>query len=111
MGSHKITQILFALPEPCYELREDDLMTVDWLKNKCRLVGRLSSFLSNANLNNEWSYTTTQPYSYLYLYLNLKATKETKILRLRRKYVTVMKRGNIEWRLHMQQDSRIKVEG
>ena len=62
-------------------------------------------------MNNEWSYTTTEPYSYLYLYLNLNAMKETKILRLRRKYVTAMKRGNIEWRLHMLQDSRITVEG
>ena len=33
MGSHKITQILFALPVPCYELREDGLMMVDLPKH------------------------------------------------------------------------------
>ena len=37
MGFHKITQILFALPVPCYELREDGLMTVDWPKNVVKL--------------------------------------------------------------------------
>ena len=37
MGSHKITQILFALPEPCYELREDGLMMVDWPKNVVKI--------------------------------------------------------------------------
>ena len=37
MGFHKVTQILFALAEPCYELREDGLMTVDWLKNVVKL--------------------------------------------------------------------------
>jgi hypothetical protein len=42
-------------------------------------VGRLSSFLSSAEVKNEWSYTSSQPHSYLYLYPNLKAMKETNI--------------------------------
>ena len=37
MGSHKITQILFALPVPCYELRVDGLMMVDWPENVAKI--------------------------------------------------------------------------